>query len=363
MARDRLRTWIPHHSRRARDRNGNPTSLSLDELEKVNDTVAQGLQASTREVYGTGLRFFHEYCDTRDIDEASRAPVNPDIIEGFATSLCGFYAATTINNYIAGIRAWHRIHNLQWDIEERRLHMITIAAAKLAPTNSRKSKRPPFRKDTLEFVCSKLNSADSCDVAIKAALTTTFWGAARLGEILMGNLRGFDPNQHLKRADIRKEARDGAEVTVFHIPRTKCAANGEDIYWARQTGHADPESALQAHLDINNPPNEGPLFCYTHPTETGKRALTRRVFIKRVNVILRDNGKLALQAHSLRIGATLEYLLRGLSFESVKIKGRWNSEAFARYLRCHAQVMAPLMQANPRELETLHSIIANLPAR
>lgn len=96
----------------------------------------------------------------------------------------------------------------------------------------------------------------------------------------MGNLRDFDPNNHLKRTDIRKEARDGAGVTVLHIPRTKCAVDGKDIYWARQTGYTDPESTLQAHLNINNNPNNGPLFCYTHPTETGKRALTWKVFIK-----------------------------------------------------------------------------------
>lgn len=69
--------------------------------------------------------------------------------------------------------------------------------------------------------------------------------------------------------------------------------------------------------------------------------------------------KTRAKAHSLHMGATLEYLLRDLSFEIAKIKGRWNS--FAKYLQCHAQVMAPFVQANPRELEALHSIIANLP--
>jgi hypothetical protein len=53
-----------------------------------------------------------------------------------------------------------------------------------------------------------------------------------------------------------------------------------------------------------------------------------------------------LQGHGIRIGATLEYLLRGLSLETVKAKGRWQSEAFTIYLRKHAQVMAPYMQAD-----------------
>ena len=54
-----------------------------------------------------------------------------------------------------------------------------------------------------------------------------------------------------------------------------------------------------------------------------------------------------LQGHGIRIGSTLEYLLRGVPFEVVKVKGRWASDAFLLYLRKHAQILAPYMQADP----------------
>ena len=54
-----------------------------------------------------------------------------------------------------------------------------------------------------------------------------------------------------------------------------------------------------------------------------------------------------LQDHSFRIGGTLEYLLRGLPFDTMRVKGRWASAAFLKYLRHHSEVMAPYMQANP----------------
>ena len=63
-----------------------------------------------------------------------------------------------------------------------------------------------------------------------------------------------------------------------------------------------------------------------------------------------QSGITTLPGHSIRIGLTLEYLLRGLSFEVVKVKGRWNGDAFHRYIRDHAMVLAPYMQSAPPEM-------------
>lgn len=47
--------------------------------------------------------------------------------------------------------------------------------------------------------------------------------------------------------------------------------------------------------------------------------------------------------HSLRIGATLEYLKQGIPFEVVKRHGRWSGESFAIYLQQHAQIIGPYL--------------------
>ena len=60
-----------------------------------------------------------------------------------------------------------------------------------------------------------------------------------------------------------------------------------------------------------------------------------------------DRGDLPLHGHSFRIGGTLELLLRGVSFEIVKSKGRWASDAFKAYLRKNCDTMAPYIQAQP----------------
>ena len=41
------------------------------------------------------------------------------------------------------------------------------------------------------------------------------------------------------------------------------------------------------------------------------------------------------QGYGIRIGSTLEYLLRGMPFKVMKVKGRWASDAFLVYLTQH----------------------------
>jgi hypothetical protein len=55
--------------------------------------------------------------------------------------------------------------------------------------------------------------------------------------------------------------------------------------------------------------------------------------------------------HSICIGATLEYPLRGVPFEAMKSIGRWSSDSFSRY----AQILAPYALANPNLREPTYA--------
>jgi hypothetical protein len=75
--------------------------------------------------------------------------------------------------------------------------------------------------------------------------------------------------------------------------------------------------------------------------------MTRSILLSRIGKLADECGLDRLPGHGLRVGSTLEYLLRGVPFDVVKAKGRWQSKAFKGYLRKHAQIMAPYMQAEP----------------
>ena len=78
--------------------------------------------------------------------------------------------------------------------------------------------------------------------------------------------------------------------------------------------------------------------------------LTKTTFQRRVSEAATAVKLQRLPGHSICIGSTLEYLLRGLPFDVVKVKGHWNSNAFHQYLRDHAKVLALYMQVAPPDM-------------
>lgn len=334
--------------RNALDANGCPTNLNDQDLERIKVVLEDAFAPTTRTTYGTGLGAFHDYCNLRGIEEGHRSPVNPTVLATFIADCIGTYGGSTIRNYVYGIRAWHIVHGIKWDLDNRELEALFKAGNKLAPKESRKKEKVPWTKEILTTICENLQTNDPRDAATLACLTTAFWGTARLGEVTVPKLDGFNPELHVKVSDVKRDVPDGTgcEQTVLFIPWTKAAREkGETIYWAEQEGAVDPKSALSNHLKINKPSGDSHLFSFQHEGST--RPMTRNIFLTKINKILKDNNLPKLQGHGIRVGSTVEYLLRGIPFDIVKAKGRWQSDAFKCYLRKHAQIIGPHIQKQP----------------
>jgi hypothetical protein len=350
---DRIHRWKPKDARHTLDDNGRPTNLADEDLARIEEVLRETYAPNTRSTYGTGLLVFHIFCDRKGIDEEHRAPVNPTVLSSFISTLAGTYGGGTIRNYVYGIKAWHTIHGAKWKVNDSEVDALLKAGSKMTPKEARRREKEPWTVEYLTQICENLDADDPKDAAIHACLTTAFWGTARLGEVTVAKLNGFNPAKHVKVSDVQYGVRDRNELeeTVIFIPWTKVAKErGENIFWAKQNGIIDPQNALANHIKINNPPRNGHLFAFKYGEEM--RPMTRNTFITRIGKIASDNNLPKRPGHGIRIGSTLEYLLRGVPFDVVKAKGRWQSEAFKGYLRKHAQIMAPYMQAEPKTYET-----------
>ena len=214
------------------------------------------------------------------------------------------------------------------------------------PPQSKRAPREPYTVDTRVNIQNHLNLTSPLHAAVFTCLTMAFYATACMGELTVKTLRSFDPLVHIKPSDVTAQHdRQGNLVTNFHLPRTKSAPTREDISWTKQNGPSDPQAAFENHIAINPPPRDGPLFAYRH----GKNhlPLTRSKFLTLLASTLKASGRLPLHGNSIHIGSTLEYLLCNVPFDVVKIKGRWGSDAFLIYLRQHAQILAPYIQAQP----------------
>ena len=243
---NRIAEWKPESPRNVLDANGYPTNLAEDDLARIRAVLKEAYAPSTRKTYGSGLYLFHMYCDHRDIEEHHRAPIDQTVLSSFISSMVG-----VIRNSVYGIRAWHVIHSLQWSTNPNEVEALFTAGQKMAPKESKKKEKTPWSVEYLADICKALNTEDPKDATVLACITTVFWGTARLGEVTVPNLDGFNPQIHVKVSDVRRDERDrnNNEQTSFFLPWTKAAREkGETIFWAKQDGVVDPKSALEKHL-------------------------------------------------------------------------------------------------------------------
>ena len=128
LACERLRLWLPVNPRNSLDQQGKPTNLAEADLARIAEVVEQAWAEFTRESYGTGLLIYHVFCDKKGISEVQRAPASPILIASFISTVAGAYAGKAIQNYLYGIRAWHILHGVSWQVNEAELDTLLKAA-------------------------------------------------------------------------------------------------------------------------------------------------------------------------------------------------------------------------------------------
>ena len=351
-ATDRIRHWKPENVRNTLDADGLPTNLNEHDLTRIQQVLKEAYAPSTRSTYGTGLFTFHLFCNLKSIEERHQAPIDPIILTSFVASLTGIYGGDSIRNFVYGICAWHIIHGVPWKVDNNTLQALFTASRRLAPPDAKKEETKPWTTSYLIEICKRLDINDPEGAAMLACLTTAFWATARLGEVTVPKLKGFNPRKHIKVSNMQHDVsdRNNLRETVIFIPWTKSAREqGEKIFWAKQEGILDPK-VLANHLRINNPSDNQHLFAYKH--KKGMQPMVKSILLTKVHKTTELNNLPQLSGHGIRVGSTLEYLLRGLPFDVVKAKGRWQSDAFKCYLRKHAKIMVPYMQSNPTTLKT-----------
>jgi hypothetical protein len=222
-AKDRLSLWKPA-TPSLETTNANPLLPSIDE-NRIREVLAGGYSDSTKATYGTGLLVFHVFCDKKGVEESQRTPCEQTLLAGFISTLIGDYSAQAIKNYTYGLRAWHIIHRIPWRVNQAELQTLFASAKKNQPPKSEKAQKPPCTIKDLIAIWDNLNLRDSFDIAVFACLTTTFWSAARLGELTTPKLDTFDPNQHVKCSNLKTNVADqhGNKVTTIFIPWTKAS--------------------------------------------------------------------------------------------------------------------------------------------
>ena len=176
------------------------------------------------------------------------------------------------------------------------------------------------------------------NIFIWAACCVGFFGFLRCGEFLVSDGCDFDPNTHLSLADISFDTSGESWSFVLSIKASKTDQFRKGALVALGATNLDlcPVAALLDYLAIRGPA-PGMLFCL----EDG-RPLKRKAFTASIQQALSISGLDGTQfnGHSFRIGAATTASAVGLSDSTIKVLGRWSSDAFQGYIRPSPQDLA-----------------------
>lgn len=329
------------------------------------DNALRALYAEgTLSAYGSGVVDWIRWCDASSIPEPRRLPIVLDDLRMFIAHKVGVEGASKTNGVLSALQAWHMVQDVPWcGVDDKLVTAFRRGVATHAPPSTRTPPRPPITLAHLRALASFLNLSDPFDSAVFGLACTCFWGLCRLGELTVPSLKDKEPTHRVLRncrlsVDWATKSSLSCSSLDLHLPWTKTTrAAGGNVHLSEWNDCLDisATTALIWHLRLNwNVPDSAPLFSYCPSSSSLSSSsssvpltasfstwtpMTKSAFLVRCRDVWAQSGLGDCSGHSFRIGGTTELLKRGVSHDTVKLQGRWASDAWLIYIRDHPDII------------------------
>ena len=327
-------------------RSGNSpgTRLDIHSLETVvQQYFAAGIAQSTSRVYESAKRRYVSFCSSHQL---SQLPLNENTLCLFVAQLAvSGLKAQSIKCYLSGLRHYQISAGLSDPFTAGsfpRLHYIVKGIRREVGSQSKRRMpiTPPILRGLLSVWSRRSPRQDA--VMLWAACTLAFFGFFRSGEITVPSDQGFDPTVHLTTRDVQVDSRNSPSMLCIHLKQSKTDPfrAGAKI-WIGKTGDIlCPVTAVLSYLAAH-PGGDGALFVFQNG-----RPLTRSRLVKELHQGLQEMGMdpSTYSGHSFRIGAATTAHAAGMEDSTIRMLGRWESDAVMKYIRTPPESLAQLTQ-------------------
>ena len=302
---------------------------SLERLQSgAHQLVTASLSVNTRHAYATALANFSTFRSNYALP--LQWPVPETHIHAYITYLFhNGYAPSTAAMHISAISFQHKInHNFD--------NTSTFAISKMLEGYKRLRANPdnrmPIMYNTLVAICKILGNiciSEYETLLFRAAYRLAFFGLFRVSELVFTSSQ--QPDQPLQVSDVLCTTKAGQNILRIRQRKAKCNQTGKpyiiDIPAIEST--ECPLLAMEAFLKIR-PHKSVYLFCHING-----QPLTRYQFGAVLNkaITALNLPTTHFRTHSFRIGAASWLASKGVSYETIKKMGRWQSNSFLKYIR------------------------------
>ena len=240
------------------------------------------------------------------------------------------YAASTVLTYISALSYPHRLASLS---DPTKADMIQIALRGYSKLNPSFDVRLPISLPILENIIAASDHTQSALYYRKmtqAMYAFAFFAALRVGELTYRthqSQRNLILLNQITFMETRKGSISAIKLTLRNYKHSD-TSKPVDIFLYREHPVC-PVSLLLAYLNLRgNFP--GPLFCWPDASPISRSFFTSALTAA-LNFCNLDVSK--YKSHSFRIGAASWAAAKGFSDAQIRSFGRWNSNAFLRYIR------------------------------
>jgi hypothetical protein len=277
-------------------------------------------------------------------------PITFELLESFYHRLKKKVNAGTWNTYVSKLKLYHTLHNLQWTIPN------TVKYKRLIKTNRKYTKLSlPTNQDheitlnELTKFITQLNIQDHDHLIFGSLATILFFGLGRVSDLLFYH----EERQGMNLSSI--QVNGGDYIFLVEHPKifktytqylTPIRANGKLLYrrWISLLLHS-------THLNKRRP------WTTRDGIQVSSRSF-RKVFTDLV-------GCPMIGESSFRAGGATHLAQKGMPIDFIKILGRWDTDAFMRYIRRHQRIaqviMANLMRSREQRTTTSTRLLVHCP--
>ena len=318
--------------------------MDLQELDRsVEFFFRNGLANSTQRTYNSAKKRYIMFCSSVNLPPL---PVTEQLLCRFVSYLANqSLTHSTIKGYLAGVRHLHIAEGLgdprisAMAQLEQVLRGVKLTQARGRGTKGQSRSRLPI---TVDLLCKlkKVWSDTASGTMLWAAASTCFFGFLRSGEVTIPSDHGYDEGAHLSFADVAVDCLQDPKIVKIKIKASKTDPFrlGVDIFIGRTNDSICPVVALMSYMaKRGNGP--GPLFKF----EDGK-PLTRARFVAKVKEALTSAGvdSSHYSGHSFRSGAATTASKQWINDATIKMLGRWKSNAYLLYIKTPREQLAAI---------------------